>query len=161
MKDVRRLRARHDPARLRFPIEITVAGSSGLGWFSDGQAQAELLGCVRGIARGFPSFLFRFEKVDRFPGSNVYYLAPDDGSRFHEFQNRLANCGLRFERTQYAYVPHCTIAILAQDAPDAAHAEVKACTVPAGDLRVSSVSFWSVDPAGQEARQGARVALGA
>src|SRR5436190_23834458 len=86
MDDLMRLRSLYDPLRLRFPVEITVVGSSGLGWFSDGQAQPELMDCVREIARRFSPFSFRFEKVDRFPGSNVYYLALDDGSCFHDFQ---------------------------------------------------------------------------
>jgi hypothetical protein len=32
---------------------------------------------------------------------------------------------------------------------------MRACTVPSRDLRVSSVSFWSVDRATQQASQGA------
>ena len=159
MDDVLRLRSLYDPVRLRFPIEITVAGSSGLGWFSDGQH--DLVQKVGGIARGFAPFAFRFAKVERFPESNVYYLAPGDGSPFHEFQSRLAGCGLRFESTPYAYVPHCTIAILAQDAPVEAHAEVRACPVPAGDIQVLSVSFWSVDREQQLAQRGECIGLGA
>lgn len=161
MDDVRRLRARHDPARLRFPIEITVVGSSGLGWFSEGQARADLLKRVGEIASGFPQFSFRFKSVARFPDSAVYYLAPGNTARFQEFQDRLANCGLRFEPTPHAYVPHCTIAILAQDAASEAHAEVAACPVPTDEIRVASVSFWSVNQAKPMALQGERILLGA
>ena len=160
MDDVERLRARHEPARLRFPIEITVVGSSGLGWFSDGQSKEELSGRVAGIAGRFAPFSFQFEKVARFPDSSVYYLAARDDFHFHEFQRRLAGCGLRFEPTQYAYVPHCTVAILAPDATAEAHAEVKACAVPVGELQVSSVSFWSVDRARGVAQKGECIALG-
>src|SRR5258706_16433093 len=158
MDEVSRLRVRHDPARLHFPIEITVAGSSGLGWFLD--EGADLLQKVGGVARGFAPFSFRFAKVERFPRSNVYYLAPGDNSAFHEFQRRLAGRGLRFEPTPFDYVPHCTIAILPIEASEAAHAEVVAFRVPSGDIRVSSVSFWSVDRVKQLAEQGARIALG-
>lgn len=159
MDDVLRLRSLYEPVRLRFPIEITVAGSSGLGWFSDGQA--DLLQKVGNVARGFAPFSFRFAKVERFPESNVYYLAPGDGSPFHEFQRRLADCGLRFESTPFEYVPHCTIAILAPDAPAEAHADVWACPVPAVDVQVLSVSFWSVDREQQIAQQGECIPLGA
>jgi len=161
MDDVRRLRARHDPARLQFPIEITVVGSSGLGWFSEGQARADLLSRVGAVAGGFPQFSFRVKSVERFPDSNVYYLAPGTTGRFQEFQDRLANCGLRFEPTPHAYVPHCTIAILAQDAAEETHAEVSACPVPQEEIRVASVSFWSVNQARPIALQGERIMLGA
>ena len=161
MGTVVRLRERHEPARLRFPIEITVAGSSGLGWFSERQTSVELVKRVAQVARDFAPFPFQFSGVKRFPDSGVYYLAPRDDAAFHEFQRRLANCSLRFESTPYDYVPHCTIAILAADAAAGAHAEIRACPVPADDIKVSSVSFWSVDRVNQLARQGARIALGA
>ena len=160
MDTVARLRERHEPARLRFPVEITVAGSSGLGWFSEHQTSVELVKRVAQVAQGFPPFAFRFASVERFPDSGVYYLAPHDDAAFHEFQRRLAGCGLRFEPTQYAYVPHCTVAILAPDATAEAHAEVKACAVPVGELQVSSVSFWSVDRARGVAQKGECIALG-
>ena len=161
MDEVRRLRVRHDPARSRFPIEITVAGSSGLGWFSEGQSPSLLSQRVGELARGLAPFSFRFEKLSRFPDSSVYYFAPRDESPFCDFQRRLAACGLRFESTPYDYVPHCTVAILAPGASTAAHAEMQACPVPARELRVSSVSFWSVDQRKQLPQQGEQLALGA
>jgi 2'-5' RNA ligase len=112
------------------------------------------------VARGFAPFSFRFDKVERFPNSAVYYLAPREASPFHEFQRRLASSGLRFAPVEFSYVPHCTIAILSQGAPAEAHAETLACPVPTEDILVSSVSFWSVDHERQEARQGETLMLG-
>jgi 2'-5' RNA ligase len=159
MDEVTRLRSRHDPVRLRFPIEITVVGSSGLGWFSEGQT--DLMRRVGEVARACSPFSFRFDGVKCFPESSAYYLSPADDIGFHDFQRRLANCGLRFEPSPYEYVPHCTIAILAADAAAEAHAEVRAFPVPSDNIRVSSVSFWSVDQSHQVAQQGQRIALGA
>lgn len=76
MADVLRLRALYDPIRLRFPIEITFVGSSGLGWFSPAQSRADLLAHVGQVAKDFAPFAFRFEKIARFPDSSVYYLCP-------------------------------------------------------------------------------------
>lgn len=106
MGEVLRLRARHEPARLRFPIEITVAGSSGLGWFSAGQSRAELVRRVNRVAAGYRRFGFRFDKVLRFPQSHTYYLAPREERQFRDFQRRLADSGLRFAPTPLEYVPH-------------------------------------------------------
>ncbi|MEK6246171.1 MAG: 2'-5' RNA ligase family protein [Pseudomonadota bacterium] len=159
MDDVLRLRSLYEPVRLRFPIEITVAGSSGLGWFSTGQRKADLLRHVGEVARGFAPFTFRFERVARFPDTSVYYLSPRNDARFHDFQRRLADCGLRFEPAPFSYVPHCTIAILPPGAVDSAHAEIMACPVPDGQIRVSSISFYSVDISNQQCYQEERVAL--
>jgi 2'-5' RNA ligase len=161
MDDVLRLRSLYEPVRLRFPIEITVVGSSGLGWFSADQDKAALLKHVEEVARGFAPFTFRFEKVSRFPDSNVYYLSPSESSRFQRFQSRLAGCGLRFQPAPFSYVPHCTIAILPPEAAESARAEIMACPIPRDDIRVSSVSFWSVDAPNQQCYQGESVALGA
>lgn len=147
MDDVLRIRSLHEPARLRFPIEITVAGSSG-------QGKAELLRQVGAVAQGFAPFTFQFGSVARFSGSSVYYLSPREARRFHEFQDRLARCGLRFEPVPFSYVPHCTIAILPEDAAESAHAEVMACTVPDHDIRIS------VDAPNQQCRQEERIPLG-
>jgi len=160
MDDVLRLRSLNEPVRLQFPIEITVVGSSGLGWFAEGQAKSNLMRRVGEVARGFAPFSFQFDKVVRFPDSGVYYFAPHDASHFHDFQLRLADCELRFEPAAFSYVPHCTIAVLARDPSSEAHAEVLACPVPADDIRVSSVSFWSVDRSKQEARRGECISFG-
>src|SRR5688572_18134824 len=126
MAEVLRLRATYDSARLRFPIEITVAGSSGLGWFSPTRASEMLVRKVQGVARGFSPFKFRFSSVECFPNSNVYYLAPFDNRPFHDFQQRIAVCGLSFAATPYSYTPHCTIAALSNDASDNPHEELMA-----------------------------------
>lgn len=155
-----RLRAAYDRVRLRFPIEITVVGSSGLGWFSLPAAREALAHKVREVARTFSPFTFRFGGLKRFPSSNVYYLEPLDGKPFHAFQERLAATDLRFEVTPYRYVPHCTIADLSGDAAPTAHEDLMRCPVPDHDIYVTSVSFYTVDRETQRCHQHERVALG-
>jgi len=160
MGDVLRLRAAYDPVRLRFPIEITVVGSSGLGWFSPPVAREELARKVREIAKTFAPFAFRFAGVKRFPGSNVYYLAPSDEAPFHAFQAKLASSGLSFEPTPYRYVPHCTIADIPVDAAAPVHEELMQCPVPGNEIEVASVSFYSVERETQLCHQHERISLG-
>ena len=160
MGDVMRLRAAYDRVRLRFPIEITVVGSSGLGWFSLSVARDELVHKVREASKTFSPFAFRFASVKRFPSSNVYYLKPLDDRPFHAFQANLAAAGLSFESTPYRYVPHCTVAELPSDAAATAHEEVMQCPVPDHDIRVTSVSFYTVDRETQRCYQHERVGLG-
>jgi hypothetical protein len=160
MAAVLKLRANFDPLRLGFPIEITVVGSSGLGWFSPENDARAVLSVVQGIAAATAPFSFAFESVKRFPDSNVYYLAPDDASAFHAFQRELAQSGLRYEKTPFEYVPHCTIAILSHDAGEDAHRHTAACAVPPDRIRISSVSFYAVDFARSVCQQWDRVPLG-
>jgi 2'-5' RNA ligase len=160
MAEVLRLRATYDSARLRFPIEITVVGSSGLGWFSSTIPSETLVRKVQGVARGFPPFKFRFSSVERFSDSNVYYLAPSDNEPFHDFQSGIAACGLSFEATSYSYTPHCTIAALSNDVSDNAHEELMACPVPDHEIQIASVSFYTVESESQRCYQHERVTLG-
>lgn len=158
--NVLHLRSRYEPTRLGFPIEITVVGSSGLGWFTSTQDEATLLRDVGEVARHFPPFTFRFEKVSCFPGTTVYYLSPRESAPFFDFQRKLHDCGLSYEPTPFTYTPHCTIVILAEPNQEA-HAEIMACPVPDIEIRVASVSFYSVDALSNECHQRERLLLGA
>ena len=155
-----RLRAKYDTARLRFPVEITVVGSSGLGCFSQGISRRELAHKIQVVAKGFSPFCFRFSGVACFPGSKVYYMAPDDGTPFHDFQRRIAACGLSFEPTPYRYTPHCTIAELSHDVATSAHKEMMEFLVPDHQIQVDSVSIYTVNTGGKQCFQHERIALG-
>jgi 2'-5' RNA ligase len=159
MGDVMRLRAAYDPVRLRFPIEITVVGSSGLGWFTPSIAHESLVHKVSAVARRFQPFTFRFRSVTCFPNSNVYYLQPMDDKPFRAFQATLPATGLGFEPTPYGYTPHCTIAEVPRDSASARD-DLMRFPLPDHDIQVTSISFYSVDREGQRCYQHERVALG-
>jgi 2'-5' RNA ligase len=160
MGDVMRLRAIYDRVRLGFPIEITVVGSSGLGWFSPSVEHETLVHKVREAARGFAPFSFRFGTVNCFPGSNVYYLQPVEEMQFRTFQARIAASGLSFEPIPYDYVPHCTIAEVSETRGTNAREELLQCPVPDHEIPITSVSFYTVDRQTQRCYQHERVALG-
>jgi len=159
MADVLRLRSKYEPARLRFPIEITVVGSSGLGWFSPRHDNAQLVRRVGEVAAKCTPFSFHFESVRCFPNTCVYYLSPRESRPFVEFQEELRACGLSYETTPFAYTPHCTIVSLV-DANDDMHSEVMSCHVPEHEIRVTSVSFYTVDRQAGCCYQRDRVNLG-
>jgi 2'-5' RNA ligase len=157
--DVLRLRSKYEPARLGFPIEITVVGSSGLGWFNSTQDKATLLRHVGEVARKFPPFAFRFEEVACFPGTTVYYLSPRESKPFFDFQRNLQDCGLIYDPTPFSFTPHCTIVSLAEPSQEA-HAEIMACPVPDTEVWVTSVSFYAVDVLSNRCYQQERLLLG-
>ena len=155
-----RLRAAYDPVRLRFPIEITVVGSSGLGWFSAPVDRDTLVRRIGEVAKGFSAFAFRFARVARFPNSNVYYLQPTPDTPFRAFQAAIGATGLSFESTPYSYVPHCTIAEVPEGSADSVHNELIQCPIPDHEIRVTSVSLYSVDRRAQSCHQHESIALG-
>jgi 2'-5' RNA ligase len=158
--DVMRLRAAYDSGRLRFPVEVTVVGSSGLGWFAEGIPRRELANKVQATAMAFSPFRFRFSGVTYFPGSTVYYLAPADAAPFHDFQRRLAASSLSFQPTPYSFTPHCTIAELSVDVASSARKELMAFEVPDYDILVESVSIYTLETEAQNCYQHERIALG-
>ena len=160
-EEIRRFRERYDPGRVGFPIEITVVGSSGLGWFAPSQPIAHLVEKVSAVARSVVPFACQFDRVEHFPVSNVYYLALRDEAPFHSFQQLLAASGLSFEPTPFSYKPHCTIAALSPSASETEHAALAGFSVPQGSIAVSSLSFYAIDSARNECHRLERIRLGA
>jgi hypothetical protein len=160
-KTVSRLRAQYDPNRLHFPIEVTVVGSSGLGWFSSFQPVELLVETVAGLATRVAPFACRFSQVESFPVSNVYYLALHDEAPFHNFQRMLAASRLRFDPTPFTYKPHCTIAALPSGASAASRTALLNFGVPRHEIAISSVSLYAVDLKRNECSRLNRILLGA
>ncbi len=161
MDDILRFRKRYDPARVCFPIEVTVVGSSGLGWFSPSQSFAHLAQTVSAVAAAFARFACAFSRVECFPESRVYYLALRDESPFHAFQRLLAASGLRFEPTPFSYKPHCTIAELPPTSGAEDRAALTSFSVPTASFEVSSVSFYAVNESRDQCEHLGRIWLGA
>jgi hypothetical protein len=159
--DIHRLRRAYDHTRLAFPVEITVAGSSGLGWFTPSQSSDFIVEQVREVARGCAPFQCKFTEVRTFPGSSVYYLSLHDEAPFHAFQRALAASQLRFEPARFSYTPHCTIAEVQADSPAFAHIEIAAFPVPSHAVTISSVSLYSVNFSNHACKFISRVSLGA
>ena len=158
--EVRRLRAAFDAVRTPFPVEITVAGSSGLGWVSPNQSREFIFEQVRELARKRSPFRCAFAGIEVFPASQVHYLALDDETPFHEFQQALAASVLQFEPTPFAYKPHCTIVCLRAD-DAAAQAELARFPVPRHTIAISSVSLYCVNFARNACRFIERFPMGA
>ncbi len=159
--EIRRLRGVYDPARVQFPVEITIAGSSGLGWFSPSQSIDVIAAKVREIAQAATPFQCAFSRVEAFPQSCVYFLALKDEQPFHSFQRKLSASTLHFEPVAFSYKPHCTIAELSDDAAASAHAELAAFPVPRDGITISSVSLYSVNFSSNACRFVSRFLFGA
>src|SRR5688572_32898193 len=74
-RHVREIRQRYGSARQFLPVEITIAGSSGVGVFAAEQDADAALDIVNGIATSTGAFPIEFADVQRFPDSDVFYYS--------------------------------------------------------------------------------------
>lgn len=92
-----------------FPVEITVAGSSGIGAI---RAQLHWPAVERDLrafcARTAP-ISAEFGGVVRFPGTDIFSLAMGDPMPFEALHAALKQSGVRFEDNQFPFFPHCTL----------------------------------------------------
>jgi len=159
--EIRRLRGAYDRDRSGFPVEITVVGSSGLGWFSPNQTPDVIAEKVRDLTQNLAPFKCFFSKVESFAESHVYYLALKNEEPFQIFQRVLAESPLKFESTPFPYKPHCTIVALPNAASSTAHAEVAAFPVPRHAVTICSAALYSVNNSRNVCRLIERFPLGA
>src|SRR5579862_4317227 len=144
VSEIMRLRKKYDPSRAQFPVEITVAGSSGLGWIVPSQGYESVKERLRAIAQTTPPLCCAFSQVEEFPVSQTYYLSLLDEEPFHAFQQRLAASSIQFGPVAFSYKPHCTIVQLTDSSPDSAKTEISAFPVPVHRITIASLSTYAV-----------------
>lgn len=110
---VRTLRQRYDVQTARLPVEITIAGSSGIGVLARDQQPDRVFDLVESLGRKFLPFTTSFESMSRFPGVPVFWLKPRDRAPFDALQSALVAAGLRFESSPFSYTPHCSVSVSA------------------------------------------------
>jgi 2'-5' RNA ligase len=115
---VHAIRKRYDPKTARLPVEITVAGSSGLGTVSPTQETEHVFAIVEKVGRRLLPFATSFIGVSQFAGTSVYWLALRDRSPFDALQSGFLDAGLRFEASPFSYTPHCTLSASASITAD-------------------------------------------
>jgi 2'-5' RNA ligase len=143
VQHVRDLRRRYGSARQFLPVEITIAGSSGVGVFDPTQDAEAALATLRHVARDARPFAVAFSGVARFPDSGVFYYALADTAPFVELHHRVVASGLRFAPSPFPFSPHLTIDTF-DDAPPDLERELLALPVPAGAHAVDTLSVYSL-----------------
>lgn len=141
---VRGIRRQYGSARQFLPVEITLAGSSGVGVFAPDQDAAEALRVVGNVAAASAPFDFELVGVERFPRSGVFYYAIKDVAPLVALHRHLVGSRLRFRPSDFPFSPHLTIDTF-DDAGAELEAELRALAVPAGPQRVDRVSVYSLN----------------
>lgn len=140
---VRRIRTAYGSARQFLPVEITVAGSSGVGVFDVTQEPDEALRAVERIARATAPFPLGFSQVTRFPESGVFYYQIADPAPLVTLHEQITTSGLRFKPNPFPFSPHLTIDTF-DDATADLERELLALPLPAGPFPVMSLSVYSL-----------------
>lgn len=108
--EVRRIRQRHGYDFYgALPVEITVAGSSGLGSPAPDQDARAVFLALEAVAAETPVIMARFGPVLRFPDSDIFVLTMEDPDPFIDLHERISRSGVRFMPSPFPFTPHCTL----------------------------------------------------
>jgi 2'-5' RNA ligase len=108
---VREIRRRFDPARADMSVEITLAGSGGLGTVLNGQSPESVFAEIDRIAAAMKPFTAHFGEINRFPDTGICYYAVQPDNPFVEMQQMLAESAIIFNPCPFPYIPHCTLTL--------------------------------------------------
>src|SRR3954462_396238 len=78
------------------PVEITVAGSSGVGPLVREQSRDEVFATLAELATRWLPLTATFGRIERFPGSPVMYLSMTDEGPFAALHQALIGTSIRF-----------------------------------------------------------------
>jgi 2'-5' RNA ligase len=129
----------------RLPVEITVAGSSGIGPIPPGAHQDETEARLTSILEGLSPFRTRFQEIRRFPNTDIFYLAAEDRQPFDQIHEALKASGIPFAPSPWPYNPHCTL----RGGPlaDQASAEqILAISFPREEFVIDTLSLYELEP---------------
>ncbi|KAA9005398.1 2'-5' RNA ligase family protein [Paenibacillus spiritus] len=149
-EEIKRIRERlRDEFRASLPVEITLAGSSGIGVLEPGQDPGEVFSILDAIGAETAPITGAFGSVLRFPGTDIFVFTLQEEGPFRLLHQRIADSGLRFQQSPFPYTPHCTLSSCSPVSESEAE-EIYRLQVP-GEFILDTLSVVSmyVDEAGQ------------
>jgi len=128
----------------KLPVEITLAGSSGVGPIPEGTELGLIRDEVERVGRLARAFRMEFAGVGDFPGTGIFFLRPKERHPFDSLHAALASSRIPFIRSPFPYCPHCTLRVGPEVDPNVAE-RIRAIPVPSGEMRLDSLSVYAVD----------------
>lgn len=128
----------------RLPVEITVAGSSGVGPIQVGTDKKKTEDCVEAMLNGLEPFRMRFQEVRRFPNTDIFYLAPEERQPFDHIHQTLKASGIPFGPNPWPYNPHCTLRAGPMANPASAE-DILSISFPKQDFVIDTLSIYELD----------------
>ncbi len=144
---VMQLRRKFDPKLTGIPVEIGVAGSSGLGALVNNQDPERVFKSIENCSKSIECFDLRFKSLKRFPETKWYYFEPSTPDPFYQIHEWLRDSEIEFRKSPYPYTPHCSVADL-KDRPVADEAALKEAGIPAHACLMDRISVYSLTPDG-------------
>jgi len=129
----------------KFPVEITLAGSSGVGPIPEGTDIKLIQDEIERIGRLTPAFKMEFGEISHFPETGVFYVPPKDRRPFAAIHASLASSKIPFAKSPFPYNPHCTLRVglkVEQSLSEFIHS----LAVPRGEILLDSISVYAIDP---------------
>jgi 2'-5' RNA ligase len=128
----------------RLPVEITLAGSSGVGPIPIGTDLSLIARHLNRTLSSISPYCTRFSAIRTFPNTSIFYLEPFDRSPFDHIHQELRISGIPFSESPWPYNPHCT---LRGGAPLSAEAapELLSRSFPKEEFWIDTVSVYEVD----------------
>ncbi|MBK7825966.1 2'-5' RNA ligase family protein [Nannocystis sp.] len=138
------LRRRHCERLHSFPVELTIAGSSGVGAIRAQLDPEDVAARLSQFCARTPPICAEFGAVVRFPGTDIFVLSLADPIPFEAIHDGLKQTGLRFEASRFPFFPHCTLR-MAGPLSAAAVSELFALRLP-GRFMLGSLALYQRTP---------------
>ena len=136
-----------DDFQASMPTEITIAGSSGVGPIAQDQASDELFKIIDEIATSTSPITVSFDKVHRFPGTDIVVMKLKDETLVRSLHQRFVESGIKFQDTDFAYEPHCTLRskspLTDQEMEELSKFKIE------GDFTLQTLSVYAMPPPGK------------
>ena len=143
----------------RLPVEITLAGSSGVGPIPAGTDLALVQRHLDRLLPGMAPFRARFSAIRSFPNTAIFYLEPFDRAPFDRLHQALRDSGIPFSGTPWPYNPHCTLRGGTALSAEAA-AGLAARPFPQEEFWINTISVYQLNATGLECKLLWQRALG-
>lgn len=144
--EIRRVRARHNYDFYgALPVEITVAGSSGIGSAAPDQDARDVFLALDRVAAETPTIEARFGPVLRFPDTDIFVLTVQDPSPFADLHERLRESGVRFLESPFPFTPHCTLRGQVSGSPSPQEVEDLMATTISGSFQCETLSTYVME----------------
>ncbi len=101
-----------------FPVEITIAGSSGIGAIASDADWESVETKLLSVCSKTAPVVTRFGGVVRFPGTDTFVLSLGDPVPFVSIHESLKFAGIPFEPTNFPFFPHCSLRMSGELSPE-------------------------------------------
>jgi 2'-5' RNA ligase len=128
----------------RFPVEITLAGSSGVGPIPEGTAFQLIRDEMERVARLAGAFKTEFGGIAHFPNTGVYFIPPKDRTPFDALHALFVASKIPFSPSPFPYNPHCTLRV-GPSVEQSVSERIHSIAAPGGAMLLDSISVYAID----------------